>query len=310
MKVAIIGAGAIGCFYGYQLMKANVEVYIQTQFKYKDPLKNGITIHSPWGGGQFYPNSVKKTASELSELAVFDYVLVTTKVYPSIDFIALLTPVVTRNTTIVLIQNGLGIDKRIAAYFKTNTVISGLAFICVTRDKSGHIIHEDYGRLVLGRYPQGECEQTKALVKRFTTVKVPCQITTTILEARWKKLIWNAAFNPLSVISGGLTTQALLSESYWNKKIRAIMTEVCEVAAVVGIQLESSLITKNINDTEKMTPYKTSMLVDHQADRELETEAILGDFIGIAHQNQVKVPESEWAYHKLNALTSSNPLTD
>ncbi len=304
MKVAIIGAGAIGCFYGYQLMKANVEVYIQTQFKYKDPLKNGITIHSPWGSGQFIPTRIAKKPDEWSEEVQFDYVFVTTKVYPSIDFVSLLTPVITDNTTIVLIQNGLGIEEKIASHFKNNPIISGLAFICVTRNKNGTIMHEDYGRLILGRYPHGKCKSLTEIVERFKSVNVPCQITDTIVAARWKKLIWNAAFNPLSVISGGLTTQKLLLDSYWNDKIRAIMTEVWKVASTIGIQLDYSLITQNISDTEKMTPYKTSMLIDYEMGRPLETETILGDFIKIAKLNKVNVPESEWAYNKLTNLIS------
>jgi 2-dehydropantoate 2-reductase len=304
MKIAIIGAGAIGSIYGYRLHQSGADVFLQTRSGYSVVKNKGFSIQSPWGDGLFHPTGIVETVEDLSCYGPFDYVIVTTKVYPSVDRVSLLMPVVSDKTVIVLIQNGIAIEQPIYEYYPNNELLSGLAFICVTRTASGHIIHQDYGRLVIGKYPFGFSSQANELAVLFDKGGVPCQLTERIQFERWKKLVWNVPFNPISVVSGGLTTQQILLNPELKQKIRLMMQEVCQVARIEGFDLDESIIEKNIQDTEKMTPYKTSMLEDYEAGRLLEIDAILGNFIAIAQSHGILVSESEFVYQQIQQLVS------
>jgi 2-dehydropantoate 2-reductase len=114
--------------------------------------------------------------------------------------------------------------------------------------------------------------------------------------------VWNAPFNPLSVLSGGLCTNDILSTR--EPFVRAIMDEVCEIATAVGHSLPEDIVEKNIASTRKMPPYKTSMLLDFEAGRPMETEAILGNAVRAGQRVGVPIPhlESVYALMKLREL--------
>ena len=117
-----------------------------------------------------------------------DYVVVTTKVLPDADVVNDIRKFVGPETCIVLIQNGIDIEKPIQAAFPNNTLISGLAFICVSQNQPGKITHLDYGRLVLGVCPEGQSEHVDEWVETLVLAGIPCRAVARIYEERWKKL--------------------------------------------------------------------------------------------------------------------------
>lgn len=292
MKVLIIGTGAVGSFYGALLAKQGIEVSVVARSDYEPVKAQGIFIQSPLGDFQFNPKQVLKSAQELSEKP--DYVLLCVKVVEGIDRIALLKEAVGPDTAIVLISNGIDIEAEIAEAFPENELISGLAFICVTRTAPGQIWHQAYGRLALGNYPQGVSDKTKALHEAFQPAGIQCVASENIITARWQKCVWNAAFNPLSVLSRGLATSDILKTQ--EPLIRAIMTEICAIAKASGHELPEDSVDKAIQGTVKMPPYMTSMLHDFEAGRPMETEAILGNAVHIARKLNLSIPHLETLY--------------
>ena len=162
------------------------------------------------------------------------------------------------------------------------------------------IDHQDYGRITIGNYPFGIDEQTEKLGKLFQQSGVECLITENIQESRWKKLIWNAPFNPISVLGGGVTTKEMLSDPTSVAFIRRVMQEVSTLANAEGYPLDSSVIEENLRDTEKMKPYKSSMLLDYEAKRPMEVEAILGNVLKIAKKHRIEVPYLSGLYALLS----------
>jgi 2-dehydropantoate 2-reductase len=307
MKVLVIGTGAVGSFYGSLLARQGVEVSVLARSDYTHVKAHGIEIKSetPLGHYLFQPAQVIRHAAELQEKP--DYVLLCVKVVKAVDRVGLLREAIGPNTSIVLICNGVEIEQEVADAFPNHELISGLTFICVTRTAPGQIWHQSYGRLVLGNYhhPRGLSEKTKALCSLFQQTEIPCDTSEEITTVRWQKCVWNAAFNPLSVLSGGLDTSDILSaEEFF---VRALMEEVCLIAAALGHPLPANIITKQIDSTRKMPPYKTSMLLDFEAGRPMETEAILGNAVRAGQRAGVTLPhlESVYALMKLRELQVS-----
>jgi 2-dehydropantoate 2-reductase len=198
-KVLIIGAGAIGGFYGSLLAKAGAEVAVVCRSEYEHVKLHGFFIDShELGSWTFTPSQVLKNAAEYEDAA--DYVLLCTKVIPPVDRVALIRPAVTAGTAIVFIQNGVEIEQEILSAFPGNEIISGLAYICCNRKRKGEILHLAYGRLTFGNLPGSVSKKTTQLCDLIRQSGIECIATGNIVAERWKKCVWNAPFSPLSVL--------------------------------------------------------------------------------------------------------------
>ena len=301
IKVLIIGAGAIGGFYGSLLAKTGAEVAVVCRSDYEHVKKHGIYIDShELGSWTFTPSQVLKDTAEYKGPA--DYVLLCTKVNPSVNRIALIRPVVTAETAIVFIQNGVEIEQEILSAFPDNEIISGLAYICCNRIRKGEILHLAYGRLTLGNFPGSVSKKTARLCQLIGQSGIECAVTGNIVTERWIKCVWNAPFNPLSVLSGGLPTLDILQSQ--EAFVRSIMQEICDTAKAAGHPLSDNIININIENTYNMPPYKTSMLLDYENGHPMETEAILGNAVRTAKDSGINTPylESIYALMKLREL--------
>ena len=296
MRVLVIGTGAVGSFYGSLLSGSGAEVSVVARSDYGHIRAHGIDVDSPLGAFHFTPAHVVNDARDLP--AKPDYVLLCVKVTQAVDRVALLRSALGPETSIVLIQNGISIEEEIVRAYPNHRVISGLAFICVTRTAPGQIWHQAYGRLVLGDYPKGISPETAALCEAFEPTGISCVATKDIVSARWQKCVWNAPFNPLSVLSGGLATADILATE--ERLVRALMEEIRSIATASGYHLPDDIVERNIESTRKMPAYKTSMLLDYEAGRPMETEAILGNAVRAARAADVSAPHLETVYALMN----------
>lgn len=300
-KVLIIGAGAIGGFYGSLLARQGAEVSVVCRSEYSHIKDHGFQINSrALGDWHFKPSSVLNKVEDYQEQA--DYVILCTKITEALDRAELIRPAIASNTSIVFIQNGVEIEAELLEAFLEHEIISGIAYICCNRIGIGSIAHIDYGRLTLGSLASHHSLKTEQLVALFQQAGIECQVTDNIAKARWQKCVWNAAFSPLSVLSGGLSTEQILATQ--EPLVCKVMTEVCAIATASGTSLPDTIIDQNITNTYSMSPYKTSMLLDYQAGRPMETEAILGNTVRAGRRHSVEIPylESLYAIMKLREL--------
>ena len=297
--VLVVGSGAIGGYYGAQLAKAGASVSTTHRSDFDVVQAKGIHIDSMNDSYHFKPAQVLRQVADFG--AFPDYILVGLKVLDEISVADIIRPVVGPTTSILLLQNGVEIEERVAEAFPDNELLSGLAFVCVSRIAPGHINHTCYGHLTIGRFPSGTSAAAKQLAQLFETSGTACPVTETIAFDRWKKLVWNAAFNPISVLSQA-TTREILAHPASAQLVRQIMEEVCHVATAAGYPLADKIIQKNLDATQRMKPYKTSMLLDYLAGRSMEVEAILGNAIRTAERHQISVPHMKTLYAVLSLL--------
>jgi 2-dehydropantoate 2-reductase len=298
--VLVVGTGAVGGFYGAKLAQAGARVSVLCRSDYEEVSSRGIAVTSIWGDFHFSPEIVVRSAAEYPGKP--DFILVALKVLPEIDLIGMIRAAVYPGTTICLLQNGVEIEGQVAQAFPANEIVSGLAFICVSRNGPGVIHHQDYGRAVIGRFPDGDSLKARRLGDLLNAVGVPCQITADVVTARWQKLVWNAPFNPISVLGGGVDTATILGCPESAHLVRKVMEEVCHLAKAAGHELPPTVIEKNLTDTLTMKPYKTSMLLDYEARRPMEVEAILGNAVRVAHREGIAVPHLESLYALLQLV--------
>ncbi len=295
-EILIIGSGAIASFYGAFLAK-KVSITMLCRSDYDAIKTNGIKIESHLENFHFYPQVIK----DLSEYKLHaDYVIIATKALPSIDLTAMINNIKHLPKNIVLIQNGIHIENELYKNFPQINLISVLAFVAVSRISSAVVKHFDYGKLIIGNYPNNINDDCWNLINLFRDCGVEIEESQNIIEERWKKLIWNGAFNPVSVLAGGCDTKKLLDNPFCKDLLQKIMKEIIALARLDGFFLEENLIAKNFDLTYKMKPYKTSMLLDFEAKKPMEIEAILGNALTFAQSKSVSTPYLSTIYALLS----------
>jgi 2-dehydropantoate 2-reductase len=293
-RILVVGTGAVGGFYGGRLALAGARVAALCRSDYEEIRGQGITVTSVWGDFHYRPERVVRRARE--DGAPPDFILVALKVLPDVDTVEIIKDAVGPDTAIILVQNGIEIDEPVAAAFPRNEIISAVAFIAVSRTGPGRILHADYGRLVLGRFPSGTSPEVQQFAQLLRTGGVPREVTEDVVTARWRKLVWNAAFNPISVLGGGVDTEIMVDVKESADVARATMEEVLRIAAAAGHPLPTDVIEQNFEGTRAMKPFKTSMLADFEAGRPMEVEAIVGNALRIARRHRVEAPHLETLY--------------
>ncbi len=303
-EILLVGTGAVGSFYGGKLSQAGARVAALCRSDYDIVTKKGIAVQSVYGDFKFTPSRVVRSCSDYPSPP--DYIIIATKVLPEIDVPSMIRGAVGPQTCLVLLQNGIDIERPVAEAFPDNEVISALAFICVSRTRPGEVEHQDYGRIVIGKYPRGASTRAHVLGELFSRSGVPCEVDHDIIAARWKKLVWNGPFNPISVLTGGADTLTMMKTPETRALIKKIMEEVCLLATTSGSPIADEVVEKNLKDTEVMRPYKTSMLLDYENGRPMEVEAILGNALRIADKAGVSVPHIETLYGLLSLADRLN----
>ena len=241
MKILIIGCGAIGSYYGAKLQQGGALVTAAIRTRFDQAQTQGIKIKSPDSEFIFRPKVISEVKQYGEEA---DYILICTKVLPSITIEELIKPVISNKTTLVLIQNGINIEKDLMQKFPNNEIIRALAFICVSKLSPTFVDHQDYGNLVIGKYPQGNSDKVKNIAQIWQKSNLDCQVSSDIQMESWKKLIWNASFNPISVLANGSTTKQLLDNKYSRQLVVKVMQDIVNIANEDGCNFDEEVINK------------------------------------------------------------------
>lgn len=296
-RFALIGAGAIGCYYGGRLAQHGQEVHFLLRSDFEHVRRHGLHIESCAGDFDL-PASALHVHREPGEMPKVDVVLVTLKTTANRHFETLIRPLLHEHTCILTLQNGLGNEQELARLFGGQRILGGLAFTCINRIAPGHIRHSDYGLIKIGELDRPPTPRLRQLSDRFNHSLVPCKILDDLRLGRWEKLIWNVPFNGYGAALG-LSTERMVNNPAGLALVRSIMEEVVATAHAAGVMVDHALIEQNIQKTLTMGPYKSSMQIDREMGRPIELEMIIAEPIRVARQHGVGVPKMEMLYQLL-----------
>ena len=301
-EIIVVGAGAIGAFYASVLARARCEVSVVARSDYDAVVRDGYRIRSATLGDlSFRPAQVMRAAGEYQGTA--DYVLCALKDVRGVDRAALIRPALAASSAIVLVQNGIDVEKSIVSALPDNELISAVAYAGVSREAPGHIVHHSaFTRLVLGNYPRGVSPAVERFAALVQAGGISVQATDDIVGARWQKCAWNTVFNPMSALGGGAGAHDILASEEAMQFAREAIGEVWSIAHTAGPPLPPDTTEKNIAGTLRIPNHVPSMGQDLLAARPMETEALLGNAVRIARELRVPVPRLEALYALLRML--------
>ncbi|MCO7128129.1 2-dehydropantoate 2-reductase [Sporolactobacillus shoreicorticis] len=306
MKIGVLGAGAIGCYYGGILAKEEVDVTFIAKGQTLERLRDHALIVKSINGDFSLPVKVSN-AENLEKDRSFDYILLAIKSTALNAVIPELSVLMGPKTKVVSLLNGIGNEERLAEVFGAEHIVGGSAFISIIREAPGVVNHVGDGKLVIGEWEEenqanGTLHELKeALVHSGAEV----QITNHIRQIKWEKLLWNITYNPLTALTRTRVGEAL-SDADLHGLLKRISEEFLSVAAKSGIQIREQYIAGLLTPDEKIRNHKTSMLQDLENGREMEVDAILGFVIQTADQCGAHVPTIETIYHLLRYTERQN----
>ena len=266
MRYAVVGAGAIGGYYGAKLAYSGQEVHFLSHSDYQYVKERGFQVDSCDGSFHLPKVNVYQHAEDMPQC---DVVIVGLKTINNHLLPQLLPPLLHQRTAVVLIQNGIGVEADVQQMFPGVQLIAGLAFICSAKTEPGRVNHQCYGSINLGNYSCRDEALFAQILADFNAAGVTAA-SVPYAEARWKKAVWNMPFNGMTV---ALDTQTdlLLKNPATRALIREQMMEVIGAAQALGVSaLTEEFADKMIAMTDAMTPYSPSMKLDYDFHRPME----------------------------------------
>jgi 2-dehydropantoate 2-reductase len=193
MQIAVIGAGAVGCYYGAMLLRAGHDVTLVGRPAHVEAINShGLHFESASFTG-FIP---AKAVTAISELQQPDLVLFAVKSGDTDETAKTLKPVLKAETLVLSLQNGVDNPERLRRIL-SQPVIAAAVYVASEMPGPGHVKHNGRGELVIGAAPQ-----SAALAKLLSDAGVPTTVADDIDAVQWSKLINNCAYNALSAVAG------------------------------------------------------------------------------------------------------------
>jgi 2-dehydropantoate 2-reductase len=302
-RYAIIGAGAVGGYYGALLHTAGHEVHFLLHNDFNIVRKCGMRVET---GGRTLQLTDIPIYKDVRDIPPCDVACVALKTTHNHLLDHLLPPLVDNGAAVLLLQNGLHPEEDAAPYVPAERLHGGLCFICSVKAGPGHIRHMDYGAVKIGAYrpgytPAGITPAMEVLAADLKAADIDAQLTGDLGDARWRKLVWNVPYNGLSVVLNA-TTAELMDAPPARQRVQTLMTEVARTAAAAGREITTDFMSKMLGDTAAMKPYYPSMKVDFDQGRPMEVESIYGDVVRFADSHSVDVPSIRTLYAELQKM--------
>lgn len=305
-SIAVIGAGAVGGFYGAKLQQAGWQVQYYSNF-----LKSGtLNIRSIWGDFEIpievYNNTVQMQPADL--------IIISTKLIPDIPVLDLVKPILKQNSILLFLQNGINQEENFYKTIKKHKelkklkliILGGLAFTCINRISSDEIHHIDYGNIKIGSLLKKHRLIAKEVAEIFIKANIKTDTIKNLRKARWEKLLWNIAFNTLSVLGNRADTSMIVNSPSALKLAKSLMEEIISIAKYENNSPGKKMISEMIERTKKMNPYKTSMLIDFENHKPMEIEAIVGEPLRLAKKYKISTPYLKFCYELLKFVDEQN----
>lgn len=301
--------------YAFLLHRAGADVTCVCRSTYETAKLNGFTIESTvFGLHTFRPAIVKSVQQALNQptpSTLFDFIVVCTKAVSNTDIsqspLSLIRPAVRVGiTSVVVIQNGLGVERIYREAFPDNTIISGVTYMPVTQISPGVFSHTETQKLHVGVYPGQNAtpldhRNTESFTNLLKSAGADVEIHEDVQIERWKKLVGNATWNPICALSRCRDLEFLqASPALAEKFIVEAMREVVAVAAASGYGSHVTEGTMSMqlgrSKARKWPGVEPSMLADMALGKSMEVEGIIGEVVKVANEKGVNVPRLETLY--------------
>jgi 2-dehydropantoate 2-reductase len=305
MRVAVLGAGAIGAYVGAALARGGADVHLIARGENLEALKrDGVRVRSDRGDFKAHPPAT----DDSKEIGPVDFVFLGLKANSYASSGPLLEPLLHEETAVVAAQNGIpwwyfyrlegpyegrrieSVDPggELSRVIPPERAIGCVVFAGTELAEPGVVQHLEGTRFSIGEPDGSVSERCEQFSEAMVAGGLKCPVEERLRDEIWVKLMGNVAFNPLSAL-----TRATLADMCTHPPTRAlvasIMEEALEIAKAVGAEPSVS-IEKRLEGAEKVGNHKPSTLQDLEAGKPLELAAIVDSVVELADLTGVDAP--------------------
>jgi 2-dehydropantoate 2-reductase len=296
--IAVVGAGAVGCYYGGMLAHSGCDVRFLMRSDFDAVRARGLTVHTR--GETIHVDACAYSAA--AEIGPVDVVLIALKATANAALVTIIPPLLGPETALVTLQNGLGNEEYLAERWGAERVMGALCFVCLNRTEPGVIAHLDHGTISVGEFRRAPMERTHWLVDALTRAGIEAKVVETLVTERWRKLLWNIPFNGLS-IAAGATVADVLADDGLRTLARELMEEARDAAGRLGHAIPAEFADFQIERSHSMGAYRPSSMIDWELGRPVEVEAIWGEPLRQGVRAGAAMPRLEMLYRLLAHAT-------
>jgi len=307
MKIAIVGAGAMGSLFGGLLMEGGwcVSLLTRREEDAEEINRRGVRLEG-LGGERTLP---VPASAEPETVAGAELILMAVKAYDTAAAIRGIVDFVGSEAAVLTLQNGLGNVETIAAAVGLERTLGGVTAHGATRLGVGHVRHAGRGETVLGEVRGGLSPRATQLAERFTQAGIETRATADVAAALWGKLLVNVGINALGAITGW--PNGRLAEAEATRAIMAAaVTEAVQVARARGLSFEPEAAIAKVEEVCRATAQNlNSMLQDLQRGRRTEIDAINGAIAAESTRLGVPTPVNWTLTQLVRALEGNTPCS-
>jgi 2-dehydropantoate 2-reductase len=326
VKIAVVGAGAIGAYWGAALHRGGADVHLIARGKHLQAMREqGVQVLSSRGDFTAHPH----VTDDPAQIGPVDYVFLGLKAHAYPGCGPLVEPLLDPHTAVVAGQNGVpwwyfhklagpyegrrieavDPDGATSAVLPPERAIGCVVYPATVIAAPGVIRHLEGTRFSIGEPSKEISERCKVLSEAMIAGGLKCPVEADLRNDIWIKLMGNAAFNPISALTRA-TMVEICEHPGTRHLVAQLMEEILDIAARVGSTPDIS-VEKRLRGAGNVGRHKTSMLQDLEAGKQLELDAIVSAVVEIADITGAEAPalRTIHAATDLLARTSSAPRT-
>ncbi len=320
MRFLIAGAGAIGAYIGARMAQAGFDVTLFARGPHLRAMQErGVLVKT--GEGDFVASPA--ITGSLETVGPVDVIFLGVKAQGLPQLAPQLGPVLSPDTTVVSTQNGIPwwyfqgfggewdglrlerIDPGgvISAAIEARRVLGSIVYFSTEITAPGVVQHIEGNRISLGEPDGTRSDRCRRIAEALIASGLRCPVTSRLRHEIWVKLLGNASFNPVSVLTRATLVQMVRDPEVCSL-IRNIMQEVEALSHKLGLELPIS-IDQRIAGAEKVGEHKTSMLQDLEAGRSMELEALVGSVVELGERVGLPMSYTRTVYACAKLLAES-----
>ena len=298
MRIAVMGTGSIGGYFGGMLARAGNEVSFIARGAHLEAIKsNGLKVVRD--EEEF---TVRCQATEdTREIGSVDLAMLCVKTYQNEVAVPLMRPLVGPDTTVLCLQNGVDSYLKAAEVLGEERVLPGAAFIEAGMLGPG-AVRQTGGvvRIIMGETTGIETPRCQAIRDAFLAAGVPAEVLSDIRAGQWEKFMFIATMAGVTSMARA-TLAELMPQPHWRKVVLACLAEIDTVGRANGVGLPPNILSDTVNYMENnLGDLNASMYTDLLAGRPMELDALNGAVVRIGQQTGVATPINDVIYAMLN----------
>lgn len=298
MKIAIIGAGGVGGYFGARLAEAGHEVAFVARGAHKDAMKaSGLTVHSPLGDIHLPAPDVVDDPAAVGPREV---VLFCVKLWDVPSAAEMLRPMLSAESCVAPIQNGVSVTDTLSGLLGADHVLGAVTQISASIEAPGVIRHHgDFARLIFGELEGGSSARVEGLAAACQAAGIEARVAPDIEAEIWQKFIFLAAMAGATAFYRVPIGEIRDDPERW-ARLEAMVRETAAVGRAKGVALAEDAEEASLGFLRKLPPeMKSSMQLDLERGRRLELQWLNGEVVRLGAELGVPTPETAAVFEAL-----------